>query len=433
MKMQTINIVGGGLSGCEVAVQLLKKGYLVNLYEMRPKYETGAHHTGNLAELVCSNSLKSTDIGTASGVLKEELKTLDCELLKIAEECSVPGGSALCVDREMFSEKVQSRLREYKNFKLINEKIDDIPSNGFWVLATGPLTTQELISKILGNENLYFYDAIAPIIDFESIDMSKAFFSSRYGKGGDDYLNLPLEKKEYFTFVDALVNAGTAQLKDFEKRELFQGCMPIELIAKTGVNSLRFGPLKPVGITGPNGERYYAVVQARKETLKGDCFNLVGFQTNLKYPEQKRVFSMIPALKNSTFIRYGSMHRNTYINAKKVINSDFSLKGKNNLYVTGQLIGVEGYMESIMAGYFTALSIDMKFKGKEFKFPDSETICGALLEYTQKENSRYQPMNANFGLLTKIDIKNKTERNKAYYNKSCVLINKYKNEVLSGI
>jgi len=430
--MKTINVVGGGLSGSEAAIQLLKKGYTVNLFEMRPVQHTGAHKTGDIAELVCSNSLKSLEEGTASGTLKKELEVLDCSLLKIAKLCAVPGGSALCVDRKKFSDKVTEKLYSFEKFKLIRQEIEKIDNDEIWIVATGPLSSEKLCRSLFPNNRFHFNDAIAPIIDVESIDMDQAFFSSRYGKGDADYLNLPMSKEEYLNFYNNLISADVVELHDFEKRELFQGCMPIELIAKTGVDSMRFGPLKPVGIYGKNGERYYAVVQARKENIQGNCFNLVGFQTNLKYSEQKRVFSIIPALKNAEYLRYGSMHKNMFIDSPELLNMNFSLKDNENIFLAGQVIGVEGYVESIMSGLYTATAVDAYIRKIEFKMPGENTISGALIRYIHSKNAHFQPMNANFGLLNKIEIKNKTERNKAYYNRACIDINKYKQEVING-
>ena len=430
--MKTINVVGGGLSGSEVAIQLLERGYAVNLYEMRPESQTGAHKSGDIAELVCSNSLKSMDEGTASGTLKKELEVLGCRLLELAKLCAVPGGSALCVDRKKFSNKVLEKLNSFDKFKLIRKEVIQIDDDGIWIIATGPLSSEKLCNELFPNNRFHFYDAIAPIIDADSIDMNSAFFSSRYGKGDADYLNLPMSKEDYLNFYNNLISADVVELHDFEKRELFQGCMPIELIAKTGVDSMRFGPLKPVGIYGKNGERYYAVVQARKENIQGNCFNLVGFQTNLKYSEQKRVFSIIPALKNAEYLRYGSMHKNMFIDSPELLNMNFSLKDNENIFLAGQVTGVEGYVESIMSGLYTAIAVEAYIRNTEFKMPGENTISGALIRYIHSKNAHFQPMNANFGLLSKIEIKNKTERNKAYYNRACIDINKYKQEVING-
>lgn len=419
---KTIKIIGGGLAGCESALQLLQRGFNVVMYEMRPQKTTGAHKTDNLAELVCSNSLKSQEPTTASGLLKEELDLLGCRLLEIARECSVPSGSALSVDREKFSKAVEQALFAYENFTLIREEVtslDDTPT----IIASGPLTSDalaEVVGKLTGKDRLFFYDAIAPIVEFDSIDMSKAYFGGRYGKGGDDYLNLPMQKDEYETFFNELVNAQTVVLHDFEKKELFDGCMPIEEMAKRGSDTIRFGPLKPVGLRNPNtGEKAYAVVQLRKENIAGDCFNLVGFQTNLTYGEQKRVFRLIPALHDAEFVRYGIMHRNTYINAPDVIDGKFRFKGDKSLYVAGQLSGVEGYVESIMSGLIAGQAIACELDGKAYEIPSDVTITGSLLRYVSTMSLDFKPMNANFGILPSITgIRDKAKRKLAYRDRA---------------
>ena len=392
------------------------------MYEMRPTKTTGAHKTQNLAELVCSNSLKSMEKSTASGLLKDELDFLHCELLPLARKCAVPSGSALSVDRELFSKAVESRLNEFEGFRLERQEIctlDDEPT----VIATGPLTSQsmaETIGNLTGKKRLFFYDAIAPIVTFESVDMNYAYFGGRYGKGGDDYLNLPMQKDEYEAFYQELVNAQTVVLHDFEKKELFDGCMPIEEMAKKGSDTIRFGPLKPIGLRNPKtNERAYAVVQLRKENVAGDCYNLVGFQTNLTYPEQKRVFCMIPALHDAEFVRYGVMHRNTYINSPGVLDANFRLKGDAPLYVAGQLSGVEGYVESIMSGLIAGISMAYELDGKHFEVPSEETIVGALARYVSTEQPSFAPMNANFGILPQISgVRDKQKRKLAYHDRS---------------
>lgn len=417
----TIKIIGGGLSGAECAFQLLERGFSVEMYEMRPNSTTGAHSTGDIAEVVCSNSLKSEEPSTASGTLKDELKILGCKLLEIARECRVPSGSALAIDREQFSKVVLEKLNSYENFKLYREEvceIDDTPT----IIATGPLTSPkmaEYIGSLTGNKRLFFYDAIAPIVEFDSIDMEKAYFGGRYGKGGDDYLNLPMQRDEYEVFYKELINADTVILKNFEKKELFQGCMPIEEMAKRGSDTIRFGPLKPVGLSHPiTGEKAYAVVQLRKENVAGNCFNLVGFQTNLKFGEQKRVLSLIPALHNAEFVRYGEMHRNTYINSPDVLNSDFRLKGDRKIYIAGQLSGVEGYVESIMSGMFAGIYMARELEGREKFMPSDKTICGALMRYVSSCVGEFQPMNANFGILPSIVLRDKKKRKLAYHDRA---------------
>ena len=414
---RTVKIIGGGLAGCEAAYQLLKRGYAVEMFEMRPSTETGAHKTSSLAELVCSNSLKSVDPETASGLLKDELKQMDCLLLDAANRARVEAGGALAVDRQLFSRFVEEKLLFYKNFKLIRQEVTALPDEPT-VICTGPLTSESL-SKAFREKfgsGFYFFDAIAPIVS--GIDMHHAFWSGRYGKGGD-YLNLFMDKEEYLNFYRNLVTAETVKLKDFEGKEVFEGCMPIEVMAKRGEDAIRFGPLKPVGLSHPEtGKKYYAIVQLRKENLKGDCFNMVGFQTNLTFKEQKRVFSLIPALHDAEFLRYGVMHKNTYINAPKILDKGFRLKGDTPVYIGGQLSGVEGYVESIMSGLIAAVNLHRELEGKEAIVPPYTTISGALCAHTTTATSNYQPMNANFGILPHIECKDKKNRKKEYYQRA---------------
>lgn len=422
MAKKLVKIIGGGLAGTECALQLLKRGFAVEMFEMRPNKTTGAHKTDGLAELVCSNSLKSTEHSTASGLLKDELDFLGCALLPLARESAVPSGSALAVDREKFSRAVERELAKYADFRLVREEItelEDVPT----VVATGPLTSPsmaETVGKLTGKDRLFFYDAIAPIVSFESVDMDYAYFGGRYGKGGEDYLNLPMNRDEYEAFYNELVNAQSVILHDFEKKELFDGCMPIEEMAKRGSDTIRFGPLKPIGLRNPKtGEKAYAVVQLRKENIAGDCYNLVGFQTNLTYPEQKRVFSMIPALHNAEFLRYGVMHRNTYINSPNVLDANFRLKGDKPWYIAGQLSGVEGYVESIMSGMIAGISIAYELEGKHFDVPSDVTIIGSLARYISTQQIDFKPMNANFGILPSIDgIRDKQKRKLAYHDRA---------------
>ncbi len=414
---RTVKIIGGGLAGCEAAYQLLKRGYAVEMFEMRPATETGAHKTSSLAELVCSNSLKSVDPETASGLLKDELKQMDCLLLDAANRARVEAGGALAVDRQLFSRLVEEKLLFYKNFKLIRQEVTALPDEPT-VICTGPLTSESL-SKAFREKfgsGFYFFDAIAPIVS--GIDMHHAFWGGRYGKG-DDYLNLFMDKEEYLNFYKNLVTAETVKLKDFEGKEVFEGCMPIEVMAKRGEDAIRFGPLKPVGLSHPEtGKKYYAIVQLRKENLKGDCFNMVGFQTNLTFKEQKRVFSLIPALHDAEFLRYGVMHKNTYINAPKILDKGFRVKGDKPVYIGGQLSGVEGYVESIMSGLIAAVNLHRELEGKEAIVPPYTTISGALCAHTTTATSNYQPMNANFGILPHIECKDKKNRKKEYYQRA---------------
>ena len=393
------------------------------MYEMRPNRTTGAHKTQNLAELVCSNSLKSSEPCTASGLLKEELDLLGCRLLGLARQNAVPSGSALAVDREGFSKSVEDALFAYPDFSLVREEVTSLDNDVPTVVASGPLTSPALadaVGALTGKDRLFFYDAIAPIVEFESIDMQKAYFGGRYGKGGEDYLNLPMQKAEYEAFYDALVHAETVVLHDFEKSELFDGCMPIEEMAKRGSDTIRFGPLKPVGLRNPStGEKAYAVVQLRKENVAGDCYNLVGFQTNLTYGEQKRVFRMIPALHDAEFVRYGIMHRNTYINAPGVIDETFRLKGERPLYVAGQLSGVEGYVESIMSGMIAGIALANELQGKKYAVPSDVTVTGALCRYVSTRALDFKPMNANFGILPPVErVRDKQKRKQAYHDRA---------------
>lgn len=415
-----VRIIGGGLAGCEAAYQLLKRGYEVELCEMRPKVNTPCHKSAKLAELVCSNSLKSMLDTTASGLLKKELELLDSLLIRCAYATAVPAGGALSVDRDKFSDEVTNALESFDNFRLNITEVEEIDTGIPTVIASGPLTSDKLaqaISKLIGEETyLHFYDAVAPIISADSIDMDIAFTANRFDKGGDaDYLNCGMERDEYARFYDALVNAQTAQLKDFEKSEIFEGCMPIEVMAARGAETIRYGMLKPVGIINPtNSKRYYAVVQLRKENVEGTMYNLVGFQTNLTFPEQRRVFRLIPGLENAEFLRYGVMHRNTFINSPKLLDDTFRFKGSDNIYFAGQITGVEGYVESIMSGLIAAINLDARENGKEKFLPPETTICGALMSHISTQNPDFQPMNANFGILPEIKQRDKQLRKQMY-------------------
>lgn len=415
-----VTVVGGGLAGCEAALQLLSRGFGVKMFEMRPAKTTGAHGTDGLAELVCSNSLKSEAEETASGTLKAELDALGCNLLALARECRVPSGSALAVDRELFSAVVERELAAYPRFELVREEVTDIPSAPA-IVATGPLTSDVLakrLGELTGEENLHFYDAIAPIVELSSVDMEHAYFGGRYGRG-DDYLNLPMEREEYRAFREALVSAETVVLHDFEKKELFEGCMPIEEIARRGEDAMRFGPLRPVGLRDPRtGRGAYAVVQLRRENAAGDCWNMVGFQTNLTYGEQRRVFGMIPALREAEFLRFGVMHRNTYLNSAGKLNACFRFAGDDVLYAAGQLTGVEGYVESIMSGLVAGVSLARELDGKDPAVPPETTVIGALARYVANAGTGFQPMNANFGLLPVASGTGKKERKKYYHDRA---------------
>lgn len=418
-----IDVVGGGLAGSEAAYQLLKRGVKVVMYELRGAGNTPCHKTDNLAELVCSNSLKSEAEDTASGLLKAELDLLDCILLRCARECRVPAGGALAVDREKFSEKVQETLSSFENFRLVRKEVTSLDFEYPTVIASGPLTSDALANAIadrLGADYLGFYDAVAPIVDAESVDMDSAFFATRYDKGDPtDYLNCPLNKEEYEAFVKELVNAKVATLHEFDKREIFEACMPVEVMAKRGDDTLRYGPMRPVGIRDKEGKRPYAVVQLRKENAYGTAYNLVGFQTNLTFGEQKRVFGMIPALKNAEFLRYGVMHRNTFLCAPRLLTAGFLLKEDGKTAFAGQMTGVEGYVESIASGLIAALNIYAEATGEEEIVFPATTICGQLQRHVSTDNENYQPMNANFGILPPAGekIRDKKMRKVAYFNR----------------
>ena len=425
-----INVIGGGLAGCEAAYQIAKKGIKVKLYEMKPIKYSPAHSNKNLAEIVCSNSFKSNLITNACGLLKEELRRLDSLLIKIADETKVPAGQALAVDREEFAKRVTEEIEKNELIEIVHEEVenlDEMIKNGIVIIATGPLTSEKLaseIAKITGQDKLYFYDAAAPIVTKESIDFDIAFFGDRYSQEkkkeetkeqweerlskqeNQSYINLPMNKEEYEEFWKALVEAEVVELHEFEKREIFEGCMPIEVMAKRGIDTLRFGPLKPVGFDDPRtGKRPYAIVQLRQDDRDGKIYNLVGFQTNLKFGEQKRVFQMIPGLQNADFVKYGVMHRNTYINSSKLLDETYCLKSNSNIYFAGQITGVEGYVESISSGMVAALNVISKYNGGDRITFSENTMIGALAKYISSPNERFQPMNANFGILPELGVK----------------------------
>lgn len=444
-----ITVIGAGLAGCEAAYQIAKRGIKVKLYEMKPIKYSEAHSNENFAEIVCSNSFKSNLLTNACGLLKEELRRLDSLLIKIADETRVPAGQALAVDRESFSKKVTCELEKNEFIEIIHKEIVDIESlakEGIVIIATGPLTSEGLaknIGKITGEDKLYFYDAAAPIVNKDSINFKIAFYGDRYSqekkkdesieewkkrlaiqeKDEQSYINLPMNQDEYEKFWNELVKAEVVTLHDFEKREIFEGCMPVEIMAKRGIDTLRFGPLKPVGFDDPRtGRRPYALVQLRQDNKQASIYNIVGFQTNLKFGEQKRVFQMIPGLEEAEFIKYGVMHRNTYINSSKLLDETYNLKNNNNVYFAGQITGVEGYVESISSGMVAAVNAVNQIKGKKEKIIFSEnTVIGALSKYISTPNERFQPMNANFGILPELEgkkIRDKKERYQKLANRS---------------
>ncbi len=421
-------VIGAGLAGVEAAWQIANKGYKVSLYEMKPIKKSEAHKSDFFCELVCSNSLKASRIESAAGLLKEEMARLGSLTVPVARQSSVPAGGALAVDRDIFSSRVTEKIKSHPNIEVINEVVENLELDGdtVTVVATGPLTDGKLaesISEITG-EYLSFYDAAAPIVTADSVDMTKAFGASRYERGGDDdYINCPFNKSEYENFIEELVNAEGAVVHDFD---VYEGCMPIEKLAKRGHDAPRFGPMKPVGLVDPNtGHRPWACVQLRRENSKGTMFNLVGFQTNLKFGEQKRVFSMIPGLENAQFVRYGVMHRNSFLNSPKLLNADFSFREKDNLFFAGQITGVEGYMESASSGIIAGINAVRKAEGKTpFILPDI-TMIGALCDYISDESVKnFQPMGANFGVLPAIEpkIRDKKERYAALSNRSLAYI-----------
>lgn len=435
-KSKTVKIIGGGLAGSEAALYLAKRGIKVRLYDMKPRAFTPAHKSENFAELVCSNSLKSNDVySNAAGLLKEELRILGSAVIDAADKTKVPAGNALAVDREKFSALITAQIKSHPNITVATEEVLSIDKGEITIVASGPLTGGALYDELstMARENLHFFDASAPIVIAESIDMRHAFFGDRYGKGDNDHLNLPMNKEEYETFIEELTSAKRATLHDFEKKEIFEGCMPVEVMAARGKDTLRFGPLKPMGLTDPTtGRRPYACMQLRKEDADGIAYNLVGFQTNLTFPEQKRVFGIIPALKNAEYTRYGVMHKNTFVNAPECLNKDLSLKGYENTYLAGQITGVEGYVESAAMGLIAAANIERRLKGVPIVPPPTTTVIGSLLDYITRPNADFEPMNANFGILPPVYpiIKDKAERKRAMAERSINEIKKYLKENL---
>ena len=429
-----INVIGAGLAGCEAAMQIAKRGIEVHLYEMKPVKKTPAHKSDLFGELVCSNSLKAMRIESAAGLLKEEMRVLDSFLMKCADKCKVPAGGALAVDREKFATLVTEGINAEPNIKVINKELTGIPDGDITIVATGPLTSDALakdIEKRFGG-SLSFFDAAAPIVTAESVDMEYAFTASRYDRGGDDdYINCPMNKEEYEDFYNALLTAERAPLHDFDVNnpKVYEGCMPVEVMAQRGEGTLRFGPMKPVGLVNPKtGHRPWAVLQLRKENSAGTMYNLVGFQTNLKFPEQKRVFSMIPALHRAEFVRYGVMHRNTFICSPKILNSDFSVKENKNLFFAGQITGVEGYMESAASGIMAGINACRVSENKETLTLPNDTMIGALSAYISDPTvKKFQPMGANFGVLPELENRprDKKERGAAYSQRALNSLNKY--------
>ncbi|KQL44375.1 tRNA (uracil-5-)-methyltransferase [Brevibacillus choshinensis] len=417
MTQPTITVVGAGLAGSEAAWQIAEAGVPVRLYEMRPKTQTPAHHTDKFAELVCSNSLRANTLTNAVGVLKEEMRRLGSVIIDAADRCAVPAGGALAVDRHEFADYVTEAVRNHPLVEVVSEEITEIPE-GIVVIATGPLTSpalSEQLRGLTGEDYLYFYDAAAPILEKDSIDMEKVFVASRYDKGEAAYLNCPMSEEEFNRFYDELIAAEAVPLKEFEKEIFFEGCMPIEVMAKRGRQTMLFGPLKPVGLTDPRtGKKPHAVVQLRQDNGAATLYNIVGFQTHLKWPEQKRVFSLIPGLENCEIVRYGVMHRNTFINSPKLLKPTYQYKERDTLFFAGQMTGVEGYVESAASGLLAGINAARLAKGEELMVLPPETVMGSMARYiTTADSKHFQPMNANFGLVPELPerIRNKREKN----------------------
>ena len=438
---KTISVYGAGLAGCEAAWQAAKNGVFVKLYEMKPKKYTPAHHSDGLAELVCSNSLRSDCVTNAVGLLKEEMRREGSLIMEAAYATRVPAGSALAVDRKLFSAYITEKIKSCPEIELIEAEMDHVPEEGVTVVATGPLTSEPMaryISETLGCGNLHFFDAAAPIVDFSSINMDVAYFASRYNKGDADYINCPMTKEQYDAFYEALTTAREAELKDFDREsqkelKVFEGCMPVEVMAKRGYDTLRYGPMKPVGLVDPRvGEEAYAVVQLRKENTEATMFNLVGFQTHLAFPEQQRVFRMIPGLENAEFLRYGVMHRNTYLNSPGLLTATYAMAERPDLFFAGQMTGVEGYIESAGSGMVAGINAARRAKGEEpFVYPE-ETMLGAMAAYVSRGGvGPFVPMNANFGILPQLGYRvkgGKTARNEKYAERSLEWFEKRAND-----
>lgn len=437
-----INVIGAGLAGCEAAMQIASRKINVRLFEMKPKKKTPAHHSDLFGELVCSNSLKAARIESAAGLLKEEMRHLNSFLMQCADKCRVPAGGALAVDREIFSQLVTDGIRNNPYIEIINEEVAEIPDDAVTIIASGPLTSDYLAASIKQKfgDSLSFFDAAAPIVTADSIDMNFAFCASRYGKGdGDDYINCPMNKDEYEAFYNALVNAERAPLHDFDVNnpKVYEGCMPVEVMAQRGEDTLRFGPMKPVGLTDPRtGHRPWAVLQLRKENEAGSMYNLVGFQTNLKFLEQKRVFSLIPALHNADYVRYGVMHRNTFICSPRLLKADYSLKENNKIFFAGQITGVEGYMESASSGIIAGINACKVLNDEETLVFPKDTMMGALAGYISDPTvEKFQPMGANFGVLPSLENRprDKQERAAAYSRRALDSLDKFITQNKTGV
>lgn len=415
---QPVWVIGAGLAGCEAAWTLAQQGVAVRLYEMKPQQYTPAHQYKGFAELICSNSLKAARIGSAAGMLKEEMRILGSLTMEAAQQTSVSAGGALAVDRERFSDFITERILAHPLIEVVHQRVDHLPE-GTGIVASGPLTEEHLaqdIAQLCGESYLSFFDAAAPIVTFESLNKDKVFFAARYGRGEDDYINCPMDKEQYEAFYEQLVQAEAVQLHSFEREQMkvYEGCMPVEVMAKRGADTLRYGPLKPVGLTDPHtGRRPWAVVQLRSENRQGSLYNLVGFQTNLKFPEQKRVFSMIPGLEHAEFVRYGVMHRNTFLDSPRLLESDLSLKKRPGLYFAGQITGVEGYVESAASGILAGHNLARRLRGEQPLQLPLDCMLGALVHYISDPSvSDFQPMGANMGILPPWQerVKDKTKR-----------------------
>ena len=433
--MDNVKVIGGGLAGSEAALQLAKRGIDVELYEMRPKKSTGAHVGSDFAEFVCSNSLGSSDVTNASGLLKKEMETLGGELIKIAYECSVPAGNALAIDRTLFSSKVTEKIKQNEHITIINDEVEEIPEVNV-IVASGPLTSDKLsesIKSFTKEEHLHFFDAIAPIIEKDSINFDIAFYASRYDKGEASYINCPMNKEQYEKFYNYLINAPKIELKEFEKKaKFFESCLPVEVLASRGVDTLRFGPMKPVGLVDKRtGEENYAVVQLRQDNSAKTLYNIVGFQTNLKWGAQKELVSLIPGLENANIMRYGVMHRNTFINSPELLNPSLQTRARKDLFFAGQITGTEGYTESIASGLLAGINMARHIKGEELLVLPTETMLGALTNYiTSPVQKHFQPINSNWAIVKEMDIPKKIRKNKKEKNK---ILSDRALEVLSNV